>query len=235
MKFFVKFSLLLILLLLGLKSPAFAQLDFAVEFNVGYDLILPASSIGYEPDDYAFGISYSNIPFGVSLSMTTSPIVSFGADFLYEYRWFTRYTSFLGLEESFAVGLHTIRFPISLRFHLPLQIFLSVGFELSFAVGNNMDGVMFHYTNAKETTPIESEITPIDLNDVSNDIYFRDYFRYNDYSIQIGAGWRYYFSDIYYLMIRLIGSFSIVDLDRSGNYETFMNSIYILAGFGIDF
>lgn len=231
------FIIIIIFLILLTAKNLFAQhkLQYSIEFNLGYNLIIPDTHILYDVTEYNINFSYLNFPLGISISFSTIEVASFSIDILFEYRTFTRHTIYTPptsstMQENFIIEFTLLHIPASLRIHLPLNLFIHFGLSMSFVIHSEFWGTAFYCTNAYETAPDSTQIKII------NPRYYyelRDAFQNVDYSVHIGLGWKYDLSDKYYLLFQLRGSFSIIDIDKDINYETYLYSILTLISFGM--
>lgn len=220
------------LLSLVFAGEAYSQLRFSVELNLGYDIIIPQNTVTDDISDQAFSPNLAYFPIGASLSFTTTDVVSFALDAFYEYRYFERRTVTQNLQERLGISFHMLNVPLSMRVHLPKNLFLSVGFALNFVFNYNLSGTAFYYTNSPDTPPTEDDICIVDPEHYYEDLKYA--FHNVDWRITAGVGWRYYFSQKYYLLLQIRGSFSVIDIDKGAYFETYIHSIYLLGSFGIN-
>jgi hypothetical protein len=230
--------LILFCFIFAVSNISYAQLSWSIEFDVCYDAIIPNSKILYNANEYSFTSYFLYFPVGVTLSFTTSKFVSFAVDLFYEYRFFTRNTTYQTKSEKFSFGFHLLQLPISMRIHLPLNMFITVGFQMNFVVGSHFEGDMLHYLSEPTNITNDNEIPDPKIEEVevidSGSVIFQNVVHNTDYSFTIGFGWKYNFTEKLFLVVQARGAFSIKDIDKSLYYRTYLYSIIAIASFGIN-
>ncbi len=245
----VKIGLLAILItmtgLLHSKDIYSQHLKWTFEFNLGYNLIVPYSKIFYEADSFYFNTRYLNFPFGIKFTATTTPILLMDLGVNYEPRTFVRKMSFGGKNEDLKILFHMIKIPLNLRFNIPYDMFISLGFSLNFVAAYGFSGQVVTYSENPNPTglpdptepPDPNDLTETDLDDpyyVGDDDLFRTLFNRSDYTINVGFGWKYNINNRLYTIAWLQLEMSIVDIDKSQYYQTYTFSIVVSGTLGVN-
>ncbi len=239
------------LLILVIPKQSNAQLKYTLEANFGYNLLIANSKVLYEDATYGLFTNYQYFPFGISLVATNSPYVLIDIGINLENRYLNRQTSYQSLNEDFKILFYILKIPIHMRINLPIyDLFIITGFSMNFIIGADFSGTMMRYSppasdnkndnyiiNRQQNPPSVDDIEVIDIDDplyTGEDDLLMENFNTSDYTLNLGVGWKYNLNDTFYTIIMIRMEFSIIDIDRSLYYETYLHSFIIMGSFGIN-